>query len=64
MCKKAWASPPLGRQAFNIGGRFKFWATHGRAVRRAGLVESLTNIRAQEPASIWYQAAPGSALRR
>jgi tricarballylate dehydrogenase len=47
-----------GRQAFNIGGRFKFWG--GLTVEAVGggpgLVESLTNIAQKNGIEIWYQA--------
>ena len=47
-----------GRQAFNIGGRFKFWG--GLAVEAVGggpgLVESLTNSARKNGVEIWYQA--------
>ena len=47
-----------GRQAFNIGGRFKFWG--GLTVEAVGggpgLVESLTNIARKNGIEIWYQA--------
>ncbi len=47
-----------GRQAFNIGGRFKFWG--GLTVEAVGggpgLVESLTNIARKDGIEIWYSA--------
>jgi tricarballylate dehydrogenase len=47
-----------GRQAFNIGGRFKFWG--GLTVEAVGggpgLVESLTNIARKQGIEIWYEA--------
>jgi len=47
-----------GRQAFNIGGRFKFWG--GLTVEAVGggpgLVESLTSIARKNGVEIWYQA--------
>jgi tricarballylate dehydrogenase len=47
-----------GRQAFNIGGRFKFWG--GLTVEAVGggpgLVESLTNIARKGGIEIWYEA--------
>jgi tricarballylate dehydrogenase len=47
-----------GRQAFNIGGRFKFWG--GLTVEAVGggpgLVESLTQIARREGIEIWYGA--------
>ena len=47
-----------GRQAFNIGGRFKFWG--GLTVEAVGggpgLVESLTNIARKQGVEVWYEA--------
>ena len=47
-----------GRQAFNIGGRFKFWG--GLTVEAVGggpgLVEALTNAVRKNGIEIWYQA--------
>jgi tricarballylate dehydrogenase len=47
-----------GRQAFNIGGRFKFWG--GLTVEAVGggpgLVESLTAIARKNGVEIWYEA--------
>ena len=47
-----------GRQAFNIGGRFKFWG--GLTVEAVGggpgLVESLTNAAKKNGIDIWYSA--------
>jgi tricarballylate dehydrogenase len=47
-----------GRQAFNIGGRFKFWG--GLTVEAVGggpgLVESLTNAARRNGIEIWYTA--------
>jgi tricarballylate dehydrogenase len=47
-----------GRQAFNIGGRFKFWG--GLTVEAVGggpgLVESLTNAAKKNGIEIWYSA--------
>jgi tricarballylate dehydrogenase len=47
-----------GRQAFNIGGRFKFWG--GLTVEAVGggpgLVESLTRIARKSGIEIWYGA--------
>lgn len=47
-----------GRQAFNIGGRFKFWG--GLTVEAVGggpgLVDSLTAIARREGVEIWYSA--------
>ena len=47
-----------GRQAFNIGGRFKFWG--GLTVEAVGggpgLVESLTNAARKNGIDVWYSA--------
>lgn len=47
-----------GRQAFNIGGRFKFWG--GLTVEAVGggpgLVESLTNAAKNNGIDLWYSA--------
>ncbi|HEU4645606.1 MAG TPA: FAD-dependent oxidoreductase, partial [Burkholderiales bacterium] len=47
-----------GRQAFNIGGRFKFWG--GLTVEAVGggpgLVESLTNAAKKYGIEVWYSA--------
>jgi tricarballylate dehydrogenase len=47
-----------GRQAFNIGGRFKFWG--GLTVEAVGggpgLVESLTSIARKNGIEVWYEA--------
>ncbi|HEX2567105.1 MAG TPA: FAD-dependent tricarballylate dehydrogenase TcuA [Burkholderiales bacterium] len=47
-----------GRQAFNIGGKFKFWG--GLAVEAVGggpgLVEGLTNAAKKNGIEIWYQS--------
>jgi len=47
-----------GRQAFNIGGKFKFWG--GLTVEAVGggpgLVESLTNAAKKNGIEIWYSA--------
>ncbi len=47
-----------GRQAFNIGGRFKFWG--GLTVEAVGggpgLVESLTSIARKQGIEVWYEA--------
>jgi len=47
-----------GRQAFNIGGKFKFWG--GLTVEAVGggpgLVESLTNAAKKNGIDIWYSA--------
>jgi tricarballylate dehydrogenase len=53
-----------GRQAFNIGGRFKFWG--GLTVEAVGggpgLVESLTQIARKNGIEIWYTARAVSLL--
>jgi tricarballylate dehydrogenase len=53
-----------GRQAFNIGGRFKFWG--GLTVEAVGggpgLVESLTRIAQKNGIEIWYGARVQSLL--
>ncbi len=47
-----------GRQAFNIGGRFKFWG--GLTVEAVGggpgLVENLTNAAKKNGIEVWYEA--------
>ncbi|MGH8688785.1 MAG: FAD-dependent oxidoreductase, partial [Burkholderiales bacterium] len=47
-----------GRQAFNIGGKFKFWG--GLTVEAVGggpgLVESLTNAAKKHGIEVWYKA--------
>lgn len=47
-----------GRQAFNVGGRFKFWG--GLTVEAVGggpgLIEALTNAARQKGIDIWYEA--------
>src|SRR5450631_2988390 len=47
-----------GRQAFNIGGRFKFWG--GLTVEAVGggpgLVDSLTNAARKNGIDVWYKA--------
>ncbi|MBI3376183.1 MAG: FAD-dependent tricarballylate dehydrogenase TcuA [Betaproteobacteria bacterium] len=47
-----------GRQAFNIGGRFKFWG--GLTVEAVGggpgLVDALTNAARKNGIDLWYQA--------
>jgi tricarballylate dehydrogenase len=47
-----------GRQAFNVGGRFKFWG--GLVVEAVGggpgLVDSLTQIARKKGIEIWYRA--------
>jgi tricarballylate dehydrogenase len=47
-----------GRQAFNIGGKFKFWGglTLEAVGGGPGLVESLTQIAKKNGIEIWYQA--------
>ena len=47
-----------GRQAFNIGGRFKFWGglTLEAVGGGPGLVESLTQIAKKNGIEIWYRA--------
>jgi tricarballylate dehydrogenase len=53
-----------GRQAFNIGGKFKFWG--GLTVEAVGggpgLVESLTQIARKSGIDIWYGARAVSLL--
>ncbi|MGQ0547276.1 MAG: FAD-dependent tricarballylate dehydrogenase TcuA [Betaproteobacteria bacterium] len=53
-----------GRQAFNVGGRFKFWG--GLTVEAVGggpgLVESLTRIARKNGLEIWYGARAQSLL--
>src|SRR5918992_1045134 len=53
-----------GRQAFNIGGRFKFWG--GLTVEAVGggpgLVDSLTQIARRNGIDIWYGARAVSLL--
>ncbi|HZM33044.1 MAG TPA: FAD-dependent tricarballylate dehydrogenase TcuA [Burkholderiales bacterium] len=53
-----------GRQAFNIGGKFKFWG--GLTVEAVGggpgLVESLTNAARKNGVEIWYGARAVSLL--
>ena len=53
-----------GRQAFNIGGRFKFWG--GLTVEAVGggpgLVDSLTQIAKKNGIEIWYGAKAVSLL--
>jgi tricarballylate dehydrogenase len=53
-----------GRQAFNIGGRFKFWG--GLTVEAVGggpgLVDSLTRIAKKNGIDIWYGARAMSLL--
>jgi tricarballylate dehydrogenase len=55
-----------GRQAFNIGARFKFWG--GLTVEPVGggpgLVELLTSAARKNGIVVWYQAArDGAAFR-
>jgi tricarballylate dehydrogenase len=47
-----------GRQAFNIGGKFKFWGglTLEAVGGGPGLVESLTQIAKKNGIELWYQA--------
>jgi tricarballylate dehydrogenase len=47
-----------GRQAFNIGGKFKFWGglTLEAVGGGPGLVDSLTQIAKKNGIEIWYQA--------
>ena len=47
-----------GRQAFNVGGRFKFWGglTLEAVGGGPGLVESLTNAAKKNGIEIWYSA--------
>ena len=47
-----------GRQAFNIGGRFKFWGglTLEAVGGGPGLVESLTSIARKQGIEVWYDA--------
>jgi tricarballylate dehydrogenase len=53
-----------GRQAFNVGGRFKFWG--GLTVEAVGggpgLVDSLTQIARKNGIEIWYSARALSLL--
>lgn len=53
-----------GRQAFNIGGKFKFWG--GLTVEAVGggpgLVDSLTQIARKQGIEIWYSARAVSLL--
>jgi len=54
-----------GRQAFNIGGRFKFWG--GLTVEAVGggpgLVDSLTQIARKQGIEIWYSARAVSLVQ-
>src|SRR5687768_335829 len=47
-----------GRQAFNVGGKFKFWGglTLEAVGGGPGLVDSLTQIAKKNGIEIWYQA--------
>jgi tricarballylate dehydrogenase len=53
-----------GRQAFNLGGRFKFWG--GLTVEAVGggpgLVDSLTQIARKKGVEIWYSARAVSLI--
>ena len=53
-----------GRQAFNIGGKFKFWG--GLTVEAVGggpgLVDTLTSIARREGIEIWYSARAVSLI--
>ena len=53
-----------GRQAFNIGGRFKFWG--GLTVEAVGggpgLVENLTNAAKKNGIEVWYEARATSLI--
>ncbi len=53
-----------GRQAFNIGGKFKFWGglTLEAVGGGPGLVESLTQIAKKNGIEIWYRARAGSLI--
>jgi tricarballylate dehydrogenase len=53
-----------GRQAFNIGGRFKFWGglTLEAVGGGPGLVESLTQIARKNGIEIWYGARAVSLI--
>jgi tricarballylate dehydrogenase len=53
-----------GRQAFNIGGRFKFWGglTLEAVGGGPGLVDSLTQIARKNGIDIWYSARALSLL--
>jgi tricarballylate dehydrogenase len=53
-----------GRQAFNIGGRFKFWGglTLEAVGGGPGLVDSLTQIARRNGIDIWYSARAVSLL--
>jgi len=54
-----------GRQAFNIGGKFKFWG--GLTVEAVGggpgLVESLTNAARKNGIEVWYSARAVDLIR-
>ncbi|MGH8734230.1 MAG: FAD-dependent tricarballylate dehydrogenase TcuA, partial [Burkholderiales bacterium] len=53
-----------GRQAFNIGGKFKFWGglTLEAVGGGPGLVDSLTQIAKKHGIEIWYQARAVSLI--
>src|SRR5258706_872966 len=53
-----------GRQAFKIGGRFKFWGglTLEAIGGGPGLVESLTQIAKKNGTEIWYSARAGALI--
>jgi tricarballylate dehydrogenase len=53
-----------GRQAFNVGGKFKFWGglTLEAVGGGPGLVESLTQIAKKNGIEIWYQARAVSLI--
>jgi tricarballylate dehydrogenase len=53
-----------GRQAFNVGGKFKFWGglTAEAVGGGPGLVESLTNAAQKNGVEIWYSARVRSLI--
>jgi tricarballylate dehydrogenase len=53
-----------GRQAFNVGGKFKFWGglTLEAVGGGPGLVDSLTQIAKKNGIDIWYQARAQSLI--
>jgi len=53
-----------GRQAFNVGGKFKFWGglTLEAVGGGPGLVDSLTQIAKKEGVEIWYNARAVSLM--
>ena len=57
-------APIWGRQAFKVGGKFKFWG--GMTVETVGggpgLVDSLTAAAKKNGVEIWYSARAGSLL--